>query len=137
MGSEDAPSRDAAPLRTLRWVQQSVLATLAICAVGISVAAESGDLGHTDRRFTVAALALGMTSILARRQALLSRDPGVRLWLAAGSLLLAEAVGLLGTALAFMQGEREAGLLYVLGGALLALRAPAAARIAARDRDGA
>jgi hypothetical protein len=123
----DADSSEAARHKTLRRVQQSVLGTLAVCALVIAFAADAGDLGNTDRRFTLGALALGMGSILARRQALVSTERGLRVWLAGASLLLAEAVGLLGLALALMQNERDAGLLYVLGGALLALRAPATA----------
>ena len=111
-----------------------MLGTLAVCALVIAFAADAGDLGNTDRRFTLGALALGMGSILARRQAIASTDRGLRVWLAGASLLLAEAVGLLGLGLAFMQDQRDAGLLYVLGGALLALRAPAAPPARAHTR---
>lgn len=134
MREANADSPDAARHRTLRLVQLSVLATLVVCALVIAFAAEAGDLGNTDRRFTLGALTLGAASILARRQAIVSTDRGLRVWLAGASLLLAEAVGLLGLALALTQNERDAGLLYVLGGALLALRAPAPARTQTRAR---
>ena len=125
MGEADADSREAARHRTLRLVRRSVLGTLAVCALVIAFAAEASDLGATDRRFTLGALALGAASILARRQAIVGTDRHLSVWLAGASLLLAEAVGLLGLVLALTQNERDAGLLYVLGGALLALRVPA------------
>lgn len=114
-------------LQGLRRVHRGVLATLAVCAlVIVSQADPAGDggLGAADRRYTVAALALGVGSIVARRQAAApSTAPRLRVPLAVVALLLAGAIGGVGVALALLQDEREASLLYVLGGVILALRA--------------
>lgn len=124
--TSDAP-RPEDLLQGLRRVHRGVLATLAVCALVIVAEANPADdvgLGGADRRFTVAALALGVGSIVARRQAAAPRtDPRLRLPLAIGALCLAGGIGLLGVALAVLQDEREAPLLYVLGGVILALRA--------------
>ena len=117
-------------LRSLRRVHRGVLATLAVCAlVVVSVAdpADDGGLQASDPRFTAAALALGVGSVVARRQAAAPRSDGpARVVFALLGMLLAGAIGLLAVALAWLQDEREAALLYVLGAVILALRAPAA-----------
>lgn len=114
-------------MQGLRRVHRGVLATLAVCALVIVAQADPADdggLGDADRRFTLTALALGVGSILARRQA---AAPGtslrLRVPLAIGALLLAGAIGGVGVALAMSQDEREASLLYVMGATILALRA--------------
>ena len=114
--------------QALRRVHRGVLATIVVCALVIATAADPADdagLGGADRRFTLAALALGIGSILARRQAeAIELSPRLRLLLALAGMLLAGAIGILGVVLAVTQDEREAALLYALGAAILALRRP-------------
>jgi hypothetical protein len=118
--------------RALRRVQRSVLVTLAVCAlVSATVAVDGDGVGAADPRFTGVGVALGLVSIVARRSALAPRTrPRARVRLCLLSLLAAGAVGLTGVALALTRGEREAGILYALAGAILALRPP---RILAPD----
>jgi hypothetical protein len=114
--------------RALRRVHRSVLATIVVCALVIAAAADPADdagLGGADPRFTLAALALGIGSILARRQAeAIGVGPRLRLLLTLAGMLLAGAIALVGVVLAVTQDEREAPLLYALGAAILALRRP-------------
>ena len=114
-------------LQGLRRVHRGALAILAVCAVVIVSQADpmdDGGLGEADRRFTLAALTLGIGSIVARRQsAAPSTAPRMRVPLAIGALLLTSAIGGVGVALAVRQDEREASLLFVMGGLILALRA--------------
>jgi len=118
--------RAAAGGAALGRVRLGVLATLAVSAAVIAFGEGRVDAGETDRRFTLAALTLGMASILARHQAGLSTDRRVGELLAVLALLLAGSIGLLGLWLGVSRGERDAGLLYALGGAILALRPPLA-----------
>jgi len=111
----------------LRRIHRGVLASLAVCALVIvsqANPADDGGLGEADRRFTLVALGLGVGSVVARRQA---GAPGTalrtRVPLAIAALVLAAAIGGVGVALAVLQDEREASLLYVMGAAILALRA--------------
>lgn len=114
-------------MQGLRRVHRGVLLTLALCAVVIVAQADPADdggIGEADRRFTFAALALGVGSIVARRQAgAPSTSLRLRVPLAIGALLLAGSIGGVGVALAMVRDEREASLLYVMGAAILALRA--------------
>ena len=126
--------------RTLRRVHSGVLAALAACALLITLTADPADdvgLGGADRRFTTAALALGLASVLARRQAATPRvSAAARLGLGVAALLLAGSIGAVGVALAVAQQERDAALLYVLGGAILALRPAPSAPPRAAPRQG-
>jgi hypothetical protein len=119
--------------RALRRVHRGVLATIVVCALVIATAADPADdagLGGADPRFTLAALALGIGSILARRQAeAVGLSPRLRLLLALAGMLLAGAIALIGVVLAVTKDEREAALLYALGGAILALRRPVPAAL--------
>jgi len=109
----------------LRQIQRGVLATLALAFAGIALGTESGDLDALDRSYTMIALLLGIGSILARTWATNPRvAPVARVRLAIASLLIAASIGLLGVALAVRENEREAGLLFTLAGAILALRVP-------------
>jgi len=111
----------------LRRVHRGTLATLAVCALVITGQADPANdagIGRTDRSYTLLAVVLGVASIAARRQAAApTTRPQRRLRFAIGALVLAGAIGLLGVALALQRDEREAALLFTLGGALLALRA--------------
>jgi hypothetical protein len=111
----------------LRRIHRGVLATLAVCALVIVSQADptdDGGLGDSDRRYTLAALALGIGSIVARRQAAAPATAlRLRVPLAIGALLLAGSIGGVGVALALGHDEREASLLYLMGAAILALRA--------------
>ena len=125
----DNTSRAQQLTQALRRVHRGVLATIVVCALVIASAADPADdagLGGADRRFTLAALALGIGSILARRQGeAIGLEPRTRLWLALAGMLLAGAIAVVGVALALTQDEREAALLYALAAAILALRRPA------------
>ena len=114
-------------LQGLRRVHRGALAILAVCAVVIVTQADPADddgLGEVDRRFTIAALSLGLGSIVARRQAVApTTAPRMRVPLTIGALLLTSAIGCLGVLLAIQQDQREAALLFVMGGLILALRA--------------
>ena len=117
-------------LRSLRRVHRGTLALLAVCAVVIFASASpNGDmgLGGTDVRFTASALGLGIASIVMRGQAASpKRSFRARLAFAISSILLAGAIGIVGVALAMLRDEREAALLYAVGGVILALRGPPA-----------
>ena len=127
----DPPSLDDL-LRALRRVHRGVLATLFVCAlvvVGVADPADDGGLQATDPRFTLTALALGVGSIVARGKAAAPRTGGMqKVVFAMVGMLLAGSIGLVAVALAGIRDEREAALLYVLGGAILALRGPAGGR---------
>jgi hypothetical protein len=119
--------------RALRRVHRGVLVTIVVCALVIATAADPADdagLGGADPLFTLAALALGIGSILVRRQAeAIGLSPRPRLLLALAGMLLAGAIALAGVVLAVTQDEREAALLYALGAAILALRRPVPAAL--------
>ena len=124
----------------LRRLHLGVLAALAASALVVIQVADPADdtgVGAADRRFTLAALGLGLTSVVLRRQAALpSLTPTLRAPFAAAALLAAGAIGAVGVALAWQQDEREASLLYVLGGAILALRPPPGSGQATGMSDG-
>ena len=126
--------------RTLRRVHSGVLAALAACALVVTLSADPAEdvgLGGADRRFTTVALALGLASVLARRQAAApGLGAGGHLRLGVAALLLAGAIGAVGVALAVARDERDAALLYVLGGAILALRPAPSAPPRAAPRQG-
>jgi peptidoglycan/LPS O-acetylase OafA/YrhL len=109
---------------SLRRVHRSVLAGLAVCAL---VVATTGNTEATSEAtnpatYTVA-MVLALGSILARRAA--PAAAGQRqVILILASLVLALGVGAAGVALTASGGPRTPGLLYVLGGCLLALRPP-------------
>jgi len=132
----ETTSRAQELTQALRRVHLSVLATIVVCAIVIASAADPADdagIGGADRRFTLAALALGIGSILARRQAeAIGLSPRLRVLLALAGMLLAGAIAIAGVVLALTQDEREAALLYALGAAILALRRPVPATPAQR-----
>lgn len=74
---------------------------------------------------TVTALSLGLGLIFARA---LTRSPALpapaRPWLAALSLLCAVGIGIAGLAATMLEGARDVGLGFTLGGLILALRPP-------------
>ena len=109
---------------TPRRVHRGVLAALAGFALVIWATGAPDGSGEVDRGFGITALALAAASIIARRAAPARRlRPGALVLLLA-SPLLAGGVGLIGVALAVGGGPRQVALLYVLGGAILALRPP-------------
>jgi hypothetical protein len=108
----------------LRRTQRGVLITFAVCAAVIAVTAPSGPGTPPTRGFPIAAVALGLGSVLARQASTAARAHA-RVYLALASLLLAAGVGLVGVALALQGGPRVTALGYALGGAILCLRAPA------------
>ncbi len=112
----------------LRRVHRSVLAGIGLCALVAAThdASAPGDVtAHAP--VTWAAVALAAGSVLARRAATApSLAPRGRLIFSLASLLLAGGVGLAGVAAALLAGDRQAGLLYALGGAILILRPPPA-----------
>ncbi len=126
-------------LRSLRRVHHGTLALLAVCALVIFASASPSDdmgLGGTDIRFTASALGLGIVSIVMRGLAASAkRGIRVRLAFAISSFLLAGAIGIVGVALSVLRDEREAALLYAVGGVILALRGPPAPAPAGPPKD--
>ena len=113
----------------MRRVQRGVLITFAVCAAVIAATAPSGPGTPPTRGFPIAAIGLGLGSVLSRH-ASTAAPARARVYLALASLLLAAGVGLVGVALALQGGARGTALAYALGGAILCLRPPA--RLAAR-----
>jgi len=105
----------------LRRVRLGALATLAVSAVVIATTAASEPVPAPPPGFPIAAISLGLASVFARHAALAVRSRA-RVPLALASLLLAAGVGLLGVALALLEGPRTTALAYALGGALLCAR---------------
>ncbi len=113
---------DASDLDTaLRNVRRGVLAILAVSAIVVATRAAGADAPAPPNGFPIAAIALGLGSVLARHAAVATRSL-TRILFALASPLLAAGVGLVGVALALQQGPRTTALAYVLGGALLCLR---------------
>jgi len=125
----DAPQHQSQPPgselhSSLRRVHRSVLAGLAVCALVVATAgsSEATQAEANPATYTVA-IVLALGSILARRAA--PATAGRRqVILVLASLVLALGVGGAGVALSAGGGPRTTGLLYVLGGCLLALRPP-------------
>ena len=113
----------------LRRVQRGVLITFAVCAALIAATAPSGPGTPPSRGYPIAAVALGLGSVLSRH-ASTAAPARARVYLALASLLLAGGVGLVGVTLALHDGPRGIALAYALGGAILCLRPPA--RLAVR-----
>jgi hypothetical protein len=108
----------------LQRVRRAVLLTFAVCAAVIAVAAPSGPGTPPASGFPIAAIGLGLASVLSR-QLSVAAPARVRVYLSLASLLLAGGIGLVGVALALQGGPRATGLAYALGGAILCLRPPA------------
>ncbi len=101
-----------------------MLAGLAVCALVVATAGSNEDTPETANSATyTVAMALALGSILARRAAPASAGQR-QVILMLASLVLALGVGGAGVALTASGGPRTTGLLYVLGGCLLALRPP-------------
>lgn len=116
--------------RALRRVHRSVLLTLAVGAVVAFLSAKPGDgtlSAGAERSFTVAAVACAVASILTRRRRVAGGPVRIRSHVTLGlaSLLFAGGVGLVGVALALAGGARATALVYLLAGAIFALRPPA------------
>jgi hypothetical protein len=101
-----------------------VLAILVLCAAGIAATGSTEASGGADLRYGLAAMALAAGSILTRRVTRTSAPSPWHARLSLASLLLAAGIGVLGLLLAARGGSRETALLYVLGAAILSLRAP-------------
>ncbi len=113
--------------RALQRVHRSILAMLALCAVLVFTAtsAAGAEAAPAARGgFFQAAIALAVASILARTASVSPRRPRTRIRLALASLVFAGAIGVVAVACAAIEGQRDAPLLYTLGGAILALRPP-------------
>ena len=109
---------------TPRRVHRGVLAALAGFALVIWATGAPDGSGEVDRGFGIAALALAAASIIARRVAPAPQPSHAHLVRLVASPLLAGGVGLVGVVLALGGGPRNVAFLYVLGGAILALRPP-------------
>jgi hypothetical protein len=127
MTAPSAAASLAALERSLRRAHRSALITLAACAVVVAVSGKAASDASTPGAdgFTHAAIALAVLSILTRR-----RQPGrpeaVRAHVGLGlvSLVAAAGVGIVGVAAAIAGTPRTAALIYVLAGAIFALRPP-------------
>ena len=105
----------------LRNVRRGALALLAVCGLVIATTATAGPAPSPPHGFPIAAIALGLGSVLARHAAVATRGRSSILFALAGPLLAA-SVGLVGVVLGLQGGPRTTALAYVLGGALLCLR---------------
>jgi peptidoglycan/LPS O-acetylase OafA/YrhL len=122
------------PNPALRHAHRGVLAILVLCAAAIAATASAEASGPADPRYGLAAIAMAVGSILARR---VTRDRAPSPWHARfslASLLLAGGIGLVGLLLATRGGSRDTALLYVLGAAILSLRLPPAGNVGRRGR---
>ncbi|MFP6660494.1 MAG: hypothetical protein VCB78_03420 [Myxococcota bacterium] len=116
---------DPAPSDThLQPLHRTALTALAVLAA-ILFTLPAGDNAVPPALAIVAALVLGV-GVLAGRA--LSRSPVLspanRVHAAEACLACAVFIGLLGVATAFSEGARDAGLGFVVGAAILALRPP-------------
>ncbi len=125
-GRADKPKATLSRVRnsTPRLVHRGVLAALAGFALVIWATGAPDGSGEVDRGFGIAALTLAAASIVARRVAPATQLRPGHLVPQLASPLLAGGVGLVGVVLAVGGGPRGVALLYVLGGAILALRPP-------------
>ena len=127
MTAPPAPISLAALQLSLRRAHRSALLTLLACAVVIVLSATAGNdapAAGVDG-FTYAATALAVVSILTRRRHP-GRPDGVRAHVSLSllSLVAAAGVGIVGVAAAMGGAPRTAALIYVLAGAIFALRPP-------------
>ena len=125
-GRADKPKATLSRVKhsTPRRVHRGVLAALAGFALVIWATGAPDGSGEVDRGFGITALALAAASIVARRAAPATRLRPAHLVPLLASPLFAGGVGLVGVVLAVGGGPRQVALLYVLGGAILALRPP-------------
>jgi hypothetical protein len=127
MTAPPVPDSLAALLKAIRRAHRSALVTLVACAVAIALSAEADAAPPAPGvdGFTYAATALALVSILTRRRQP-GRPDGVRAHVAFSlvSLVAAAGVGGVGVAAAIAGTPRNAALIYVLAGAIFALRPP-------------
>jgi hypothetical protein len=112
---------------SLRRVHRSVLALLGVCAlvVAAGAATETGESAPPPPApYLFAAVLMALASVAARGPARGPAPGRGRLAAAIAALLFAAGIGLVGVALAFLEGLWRAALLYTVGGLLLALRPP-------------
>jgi hypothetical protein len=114
--------------QALRGVHRSVLALLLVCAGVIVFTAPAGDDSPAEgspRSLAYLAAGLGGVAILTRRRQVGAiRNLRAHLVLCVTSGLCAGGVGLVGVAVAAAGGTRTTALVYVLAGAIFALRPP-------------
>jgi hypothetical protein len=125
----DASPNLSAKNAALRGVHRSVLALLVVCACAALWTAPAeidpaDAAGPPQLRYLAAALAVGAI-VTRRRRAGAVVNVSSYLGLSVASLLFAGAVGVVGVAVAASGGARGTALLYVLAGAIFALRPPA------------
>ncbi len=122
-----ATSREADRERTLRLAHRAALVALAGCAVLIATQSAPTSSEALPPAFPYAAFGLGIAAIAFRQSAASTTRPvDTRIRLAVIGYALTAAIGGVGLVLVALEGQRQAGLLYTMGGAILALR-PAAA----------
>jgi hypothetical protein len=115
----------------LRRLHRSTIASLALCAAGIGIATLAGPDPEPERElgrvYSWAAIALAAIVIVTRRTRA-GRSVSVRRFVygALAGLVAAAGLGILGMLVALRESQTTMGLLYVLAGALLVLRPPAA-----------
>ncbi len=123
---------------SLRRVHRSVLGMLAVAAlvvVGMDAVGATAAPSEIDSAYPLAALLLAGGSILTRRRAVSPLgNPRRFVNQCLVSLALAAGLGVVAVVLAAREGQIQVALLYVLGGALLALRPPP--RLLPRGGDG-
>ena len=120
--------------RSLGRTRLCVLVSLALCGALI-FSRESAPQQPPDPATTLAALAIAVGSIaMRRRSGSPSTAPRTAVSFAIAGMLLALALGALGTAVAIAQSARETGLLLAFGGFILALPRPGIASSSGRRR---
>jgi hypothetical protein len=123
-------SIDPTPVNdALRRLHRSAIASLALCAVGVGVAAFGNEPAPRDELgdlYSWIALALAATAILTRRSVYRpARSLRSHVYSSLVSLMAATGLGILGLVVALREEQTTVALLYTLAGALLVLRAPA------------
>lgn len=115
---------------TLRNAHRAVLATLALCALAVTLRG-GDDIGSAPelRPYAYAATVLAVGAIFMRRRRS-PRSPdeiSAHVRLGVASLVCAGGVGAIGVVAAFAGSPVRDGLLYALAGAIFALRPPPSA----------
>lgn len=122
--------------RTLSRAHGAALGCLGLCAVGIALAAGGPAPAAVDSRFTGGAVALAVSSIIARRIAAApDMRPAGRVTLGVLACACAAGIGFLALLLVLQAGSWQTGLALTAGGAILTLRRPTPVRAGGDEQD--
>ncbi|MDG2052134.1 MAG: hypothetical protein P8M78_18435 [Myxococcota bacterium] len=121
--SAGALSQSDALQRSLQRAHRSVLVLLAACAAWILLQGFGPEESPPDRGWTTLGVVLGLGCVLFRRLgASPIRAPRTAFFLSLAALILAAALGLLGSWIAVTPGASRTGLLFTLAGFIFSLR---------------